>query len=249
MPIRAVIVDDEELARAYLREMLQSHPEIEIVAECANGFDAVKTVNELSPALLFLDVQMPKLDGFEVLELIDADPAVIFVTAYDQYAMRAFDAQAIDYLLKPFSAERFDRALERAKGRTGKKPAPAGRQVDRIVVRDGAKIHIIPLGKLDYAEAQDDYVALHSEGKNYLKQQPIGELEAVLDATRFVRIHRSAIVNLERIVRIEPYAKDSRVAILTDGTRLPVSRSGYARLLEAMGDSRGGGPKLNPLRI
>jgi two-component system, LytTR family, response regulator len=239
MPLRAVIVDDEELARAYLREMLQSHPEIEIVAECANGFEAVKAVNELSPALLFLDVQMPKLDGFEVLELIDADPAVIFVTAYDQYAMRAFDAQAIDYLLKPFSAERFDRALERAQGRTGKKPTPTARQVDRIVVRDGAKIHVIPLYKLDYAEAQDDYVALHSEGKSYLKQQPIGALEAALDASRFVRIHRSAIVNLERVARIEPYAKDSRVAILADGTRLPVSRSGYARLLEAMGDSPG----------
>jgi len=240
MPLRAVIVDDEELARAYLREMLQSHPEIELVAECANGFDAVKAVNDLSPDLLFLDVQMPKLDGFEVLELIDADPAVIFVTAYDRYAMRAFDAQAVDYLLKPFSAERFDRALQRAQGRTGKKRPPAPRQVDRIVVRDGAKIHVIPLDKLDYAEAQDDYVALHSEGKSYLKQQPIGALEATLDAARFVRIHRSAIVNLERVTRIEPYAKDSRVAILADGTRLPVSRSGYARLLEAMGDSQGG---------
>jgi two-component system, LytTR family, response regulator len=240
MALRAVIVDDEELARAYLREMLQSHPEIELVAECANGFEAVKAVNDLSPDLLFLDVQMPKLDGFEVLELIDADPAVIFVTAYDQYAMRAFDAQAIDYLLKPFSAERFGRALERAKGRSGKRPAPAPRQVDRIVVRDGAKIHVIPLGKLDYAEAQDDYVALHSEGKSYLKQQPIGALEAMLDGARFVRIHRSAIVNLERVTRIEPYAKDSRVAILADGTRLPVSRSGYARLLEAMGDAQGG---------
>jgi two-component system LytT family response regulator len=237
--LRAVIVDDEELARAYLREMAAGHSELEIVAECANGFEAVKAVNELSPDLLFLDVQMPKLDGFEVLELIDADPAVIFVTAYDQYAMRAFDAQAIDYLLKPFSAERFARALERAKGRTGKKPTPAPRPLERIVVRDGAKIHVIPLDKLDYAEAQDDYVALHTQGKSYLKQLPIGELENILDAARFVRIHRSAIVNLERVERIEPYAKDSRVAILRDGTRLPVSRSGYARLLEAMGDSQG----------
>jgi two-component system LytT family response regulator len=237
MPLRAVIVDDEELARAYLRELIAAYADIEIVAECANGFEAVKAVNELAPDLLFLDVQMPKLDGFEVLELIDRDPALIFVTAYDQYAMRAFDAQAMDYLLKPFSAERFARALERARGRTGKRPAPAPRQVDRIVVRDGAKIHVIPLDKLDYVEAQDDYVALHAEGKSYLKQQPIGELEMALDAARFVRIHRSAIVNLERVARIEPYAKDSRVAVLADGTRLPVSRSGYARLLEAMGDS------------
>lgn len=241
MALRAVIVDDEELARAYLRELLAAHSEIEIVAECANGFEAVKAVNELSPDLLFLDVQMPKLDGFEVLDLIDADPAVIFVTAYDRYAMRAFDAQAMDYLLKPFSAERFDRALERARKRTGKKQPPAPRLVERIVVRDGVKIHVIPLNKLDYVEAQDDYVALHTEGKSYLKQQPIGALEAMLDAARFVRIHRSAIVNLERVARIEPYAKDSRVAILADGTRLPVSRSGYARLLEAMGDSQGGG--------
>src|ERR1700728_4942169 len=142
MALRAVIVDDEELARAYLREMAAGHSEIEIVAECANGFEAVKAVNDLSPDLLFLDVQMPKLDGFEVLELIDADPAVVFVTAYDRYAMRAFDAQAMDYLLKPFSAERFDRALERAQGRTGKKPVTAPRQVDRIVVRDGVRIHV-----------------------------------------------------------------------------------------------------------
>jgi two-component system LytT family response regulator len=236
MPLRAVIVDDEELARAYLRELLQAHAGIEIVSECANGFEAVKAVNELSPDLLFLDIQMPKLDGFEVLELIDAQPAVIFVTAYDQYAMRAFEAQALDYLLKPFSAERLQRALERAKGGPGGKATPAARRVDRVVVRDGAKIHVIPLDKLDYAEAQDDYVALHSEGKSYLKQQPIVALESALDAMRFIRIHRSVIVNLERVSRIEPYAKDSRVAILTDGTRLPVSRAGYARLLEAMGD-------------
>ncbi len=247
MALRAVIVDDEELARAYLREMLAAHPEIELVAECANGFEAVKAVNELSPDLLFLDVQMPKLDGFEVLELIDSNPAVIFVTAYDQYAMRAFDAHAMDYLLKPFSGQRFEQALERAKGRTGKEPRTGQdppptlrRLAERIVVRDGAKIHVIPLDKLDYAEAQDDYVALHTQSRSYLKQQPIGALEAVLDPTRFVRIHRSAIVNLERVARIEPYAKDSRVAILANGTRLPVSRSGYTRLLEAMGDSRRG---------
>lgn len=239
MALRAILVDDEELARAYLRELLTPHPEIEIAAECRNGFEAVKAINELEPDLVFLDVQMPKLDGFEVLELIDAKPAVIFVTAYDQYAMRAFDAQAADYLLKPFTAERFERALERAKS-GGAKPVPRPpRNVTRLVVRDGAKVHVIPLEKLDYAEAQDDYVALHSEGKSYLKQQPIAALEATLDPNRFVRIHRSAIVNLERIARIEPFAKESRVAILTTGARLPVSRTGYARLMEAMGDSQG----------
>src|SRR6201996_3098272 len=235
---RAVLVDDEELARGYLRELLGTHPEIEIAAECRNGFEAVKTINELTPDLVFLDVQMPKLDGFEVLELIDSKPAVIFVTAYDQYAMRAFDAQAADYLLKPFTAERFERALERAKSGGATKPVETPpREVSRLVVRDGAKVHVIPIEKLDYAEAQDDYVALHSEGKSYLKQQPIGALEAMLDRNRFVRIHRSAIVNLERVARIEPYAKDSRVAILTTGARLPVSRTGYARLMEVMGDA------------
>jgi two-component system LytT family response regulator len=245
--LRAVIVDDEEPARAYLRELLQGRPEIEIAAECANGFEAVKAIAESSPDLLFLDVQMPKLDGFEVLELIEPGPAVVFVTAYDQYAIRAFDAQAADYLLKPFSPERFERALERAKRRVGRaRPAadlaaarPPERRPERLVVRDGTRVHVIPLEKLDYALAQDDYVALHSGGKSYLKQQPIGRLEAALDPARFVRIHRSAIVNLERVARIEPYGKDSRMVTLADGTRLPVSRAGYARLLEAMGDSQG----------
>ena len=249
--IRAVIVDDEELARAFLRELLSAHPEIEIAAECSNGFEAVKAVSDLSPDLLFLDVQMPKLDGFEVLELIDSPrtppPAVVFTTAYDQYAMRAFDAHAVDYLLKPFGAERFERALDRVKQRLYDRRLPVevasarppAARPQRIVVKDGSRIHVIPLDKLDYAEAQDDYVALHSAGKSYLKQQPIGNLEAALDPARFVRIHRSAIVNLERISRVEPYAKESRIAILADGTRLPVSRAGYARLLEAMGDSHG----------
>ncbi len=245
--LRAVIVDDEELARGFLRELLRGHPEIEIAAECANGFEAVKAVAENPPDLLFLDVQMPKLDGFEVLELIEPGPAVIFTTAYDEYAIRAFDAHAADYLLKPFGQERFERALERAKTRLGERCAapdmaaarPPGQRPDRIVVKDGTRVHVIPLEKLDYVEAQDDYVALHSGGKSYLKQQTIAGLEALLDPARFVRIHRSAIVNLERVARIEPYAKESRVAILSDGTRLPVSRSGYARLLEAMGDSQG----------
>jgi two-component system LytT family response regulator len=243
-----VIVDDEELARGFLREMLRPHPEIEIAAECANGFEAVKAIAETSPDLLFLDVQMPKLDGFEVLELIEPGPVVIFVTAWDQYATRAFDAHAVDYLLKPFRTERFERALERAKLRLGERRVPleaaaAARppqeRPERIAVKDGPRVHVIPLEKLDYAEAQDDYVALHSQGKSYLKQQPIAGLEAMLDPARFVRIHRSFIVNLERVTRIEPFTKDSRIAILTDGARLPVSRSGYARLLEAMGDSQG----------
>jgi two-component system LytT family response regulator len=245
--LRAVIVDDEELARAFLRELLRPHDEIEIAAECANGFEAVKAITENSPDLIFLDIQMPKLDGFEVLELIEPGPAVVFVTAYDQYAMRAFDAAAVDYLLKPFSVDRFERALDRAKARLGERRLPTevatarppAERPQRIVVKDGTRVHVIPLDKLDYVEAQDDYVALHSAGKSYLKQQPIASLEAALDPARFVRIHRSTIVNLERVARIEPYGKESRIAILHDGARLPVSRSGYARLLEAMGDSQG----------
>jgi two-component system LytT family response regulator len=189
---------------------------------------------------------MPKLDGFEVLELIDRDVAVIFVTAFDQYAMKAFDAHAVDYLLKPFSHERFEKALERARQRLGEKRPPASeltraarppeQHLERIVVKDGARVHIIPVDKLDYAEAQDDYVALHSQGKSFLKQQTISSLESALDPQRFVRIHRSIIVNLERVSKIEPYAKDSRVAVLSDGTQLPVSRAGYDRLKALLGD-------------
>jgi two-component system LytT family response regulator len=250
--VKAVIVDDEELARQLLREYLRDAGGVDVVAECANGFEAVKAIAERKPDLVFLDVQMPKLDGFEVLELIDSRVAVIFVTAYDQYAMRAFDANAVDYLLKPFSSDRFRKAIDRVKQRL-RDPAPAAprigapelsaaarppeQRLERIVVKDGTKVHIIPIAKLDYVEAQDDYIALHSEKKNYLKQQTISSIEAQLDARRFVRIHRSYVVNLERIARIEPYTKDSRVAVLTDGTQLPVSRSGHTKLKELLGEN------------
>jgi len=244
--IRAVIVDDEDLARQLLREYLRGEEDIEIVAECGNGFAAVKAVAEHKPDLLFLDVQMPKLDGFEVLELMDREVAVVFVTAYDQYAMKAFDAAAVDYLLKPFGTDRFKTALERVRRRLGEKklmPVAAelksaarapGQYVERIVVKDGSKVHVIPVGKLDFAEAQDDYVSLRSEKKSYLKQQTISSLEASLDPARFVRVHRSYIVNLERIAKIEPYTKDARLAMLADGSQVPVSRAGYARLKELL---------------
>jgi two-component system, LytTR family, response regulator len=244
--IRAVIVDDEELARSLLREYVESSAGIDIAAECSNGFEAVKAIAEHKPDLVFLDVQMPKLDGFEVLQLIGAGVAVIFVTAYDQYAMKAFDAHAVDYLLKPFSLERFEKALERARLRLGERLPPATelataarppqQHLQRIVVKDGTRVHIIPVDRLDYAEAQDDYVELHSQGKTYLKQQTISSLETALDPDRFVRIHRSVIVNLERVAKIEPYAKDSRVAVLSDGTQLPVSRAGYDRLKALLGE-------------
>lgn len=244
---KALIVDDEELARHVIREFLEPHVEIEVAAECANGMEAVKAVAQHKPNLIFLDVQMPKLTGFDVLELIGAEVPVIFVTAYDQYAMRAFEVHAVDYLLKPIGRERFEAALERAKSRLGEKMPPAHELaaaarppqqfLERLVVKDGTKVTLIPVGKLDYAEAQDDYVALSSQGKKHLKQQTIAGLEAGLNPDSFVRIHRSYIVNLERVARIEPYGKDSRLAILTDGTRLPVSRAGYARL-KALLDER-----------
>lgn len=246
--IRAVLVDDEDLARHALRELLKSHPEVEIVAECANGFEAVKAVAEHKPDLMFLDVQMPKLTGFDVLELIDRDRdlAVVFATAYDQYAMRAFEVHAVDYLLKPIGRERFEAALERALSRLPQKlpsaqdlaaaARPPQHFLERIVVKDGTRVTLIPVAKLDYAEAQDDYVALATHGTKHLKQQTIASLEAALDPARFVRIHRSYIVNLELVVRIEPYGKDSRLAILADGTRLPVSRTGYTRLKSLLDD-------------
>jgi len=243
--LRAVIVDDEDLARAVLREHLAAHPQIEIVGECANGFQAVKVVAELKPDLLFLDIQMPKLNGFEVLELLPDPPAVIFVTAFDQYAVKAFDVHAVDYLMKPFSPERLGEALEHALAHVGQqskdhvaallaeskqREAP----IERVLVRDGTRVHVVPVDKLDYVEAQDDYVCLHAEGKRYLKEQTMAELESLLDPKRFVRIHRSYILNIERIARVELYAKDSRIAILQNGTKMPVSRSGYARLSELL---------------
>ena len=238
--IKTVIVDDEELARKMLLEFLASHPEIEIVGECANGFEAVKAVTELNPDLIFLDIQMPKLNGFEVLELIGTDRAIVFVTAFDEYALRAFEIHAVDYLLKPFAAERFETALQRVKQRLGGKvpvpielatsARPPAQYLERLVVKDGTRVYVIPVAKLDFAEAQDDYVALSTEGKKHLKQQTISSLETALDPQRFLRIHRSYIVNLERVTKIEPYSKDNYVVVLGSGQQLPVSRSGYARL-------------------
>jgi two-component system LytT family response regulator len=241
--IRTLIVDDEELARQVLRELIAAHPELKIVAECRNGFEAVKAIGELKPDLLFLDIQMPKLDGFEVLELTGTDMAIVFATAYDEYALKAFEVHAVDYLLKPFGADRFERALTQARQKLGRTMPIAdlaqaarapGEFLERIVVRDGTRVHVIPVEKLDYAEAQDDYIALVSEGRKHLKQQTIASLESLLDPARFVRIHRSYLVNLERVAKVEPFGKDSKVAALKDGTQLPVSRSGYARFCELL---------------
>jgi len=245
-PLRIVLADDEDLARSLVREYLKDSLELEIVAECRNGFEAVKAVTDLKPDLLLLDIQMPRLDGFEVLELIERETNVIFITAYDQYAIRAFDVHAIDYLLKPFSAERLSEALDRAKkkidrGEPTTTPAlaaearPPGTKADRILIRDGGDVHVVPMARIDYVEAQDDYVCFRAEGKRYLKQQTLADVEAALDPTRFVRIHRSYILNVDRLAKLELYAKDSHAAILRDGTRLPVSRSGYSRLNTMIG--------------
>ncbi len=241
--MRAVIVDDETPARSLMREYLGAHPDVEIVAECENGFEAVKRIGELAPDLVFLDIQMPKLDGFEVLELIAPGPAVVFCTAYDEFALRAFEVHAVDYLLKPFGRARLAEALARVRARQGAPLVPAGlaalarppgRSAERLIVHDGGEIHVIPIGDVDLLAAQDDYVAIHVGSKAWLKQQPLGEMESTLDPARFVRVHRSYIVALDRIARIEPYAKDSRVAILRDGREVPVSRGGYQKLRDAM---------------
>ncbi len=241
--MRVIIVDDEDLARGLVREFLGSHADVEIVAECANGFDAVKAITEQQPDLVFLDIQMPKLNGFEVVELAGRKTHYMFVTAYDQYALKAFEVHAVDYLLKPFSQQRFDEALAHARGALGKsagveavvsdaavRNAPLG----RILIRDGAKVHVIGADKIDYIEAQDDYVQVNAEGKGYLKNQRLSELEGQLDPAVFVRIHRSYILNVARMERIEQ-GKDSHTAILRDGTRLPISRSGYQKVRELIG--------------
>jgi two-component system LytT family response regulator len=243
--MRVAIVDDEELARRLIREYLADHDDVEIVAECANGFEAVKAVTELEPDLLLLDIQMPRLDGFEVIDLVGREVSVIFVTAYDEYALRAFEVHAVDYLLKPFSPERLSEALERARARLHTDPPshlaelraaarPPGVYLQRVAIRDGANVHVIPASKIDYVEAQDDYISFRSEGKNLLKQQTLADIESALDPAQFVRIHRSYVLNIDRLARLELYAKDSHAAILRDGTRLPVSRSGYARLNAAL---------------
>jgi len=240
-PLRVAIVDDEEPARTVLREYLGREKGVEVVAECRNGFEAVKAVNELTPDLLFLDIQMPKLNGFEVLELLGRDVPVVFVTAFDEHAIRAFEVHAVDYLLKPIAPERVAIALERARERVARRTPmpvaelaaagrPAGAPLQRVLVRQGPRVHVIAAEKLDWVEAQDDYVSLNSEGKAHLKQQTLTDLEKKLDPARFVRIHRSYLLNLDCLARIDTESGEPKAVILTDGTRLPLSRSGYQRL-------------------
>jgi two-component system LytT family response regulator len=239
--LTAIIVDDEAPARTLIREYLSTHSDVRVVAECSNGFEAVKAVSETRPHLLFLDIQMPKLDGFEVLDLIGREATcVIFTTAYDHHALRAFDVHAVDYLLKPFGPERFAEAMTLARSRVRQiEPVPIrellethrdGVTLDRLLIRDRSNVHVIPVEQIDYIEAQDDYVSVRAAGRSYLKEQTLAELEVQLGAKGFLRIHRRYILNVARLARIELSEKDSRLAILKDNTELPISRSGYVKL-------------------
>lgn len=241
--MRVIIVDDEFLARALLREYLAARADIEIVAECANGFEAVKAIGELQPDLVFLDIQMPKLDGFEVVELAGTRTRYVFVTAYDQFALKAFEVRAIDYLLKPFSRERLAQALDSARARAtppeqveavALEAARRHGPLERILVRDGACVHVVPVMDIDWIEAQDDYVQISAGGRTHLKSGRMAELEQGLDPALFVRVHRSYIVRVAAIGRIEAPTRDSWCAVLEDGKRVPVSRSGYQRVMEVM---------------
>jgi two-component system, LytTR family, response regulator len=239
--IRVLLADDQALIRNGIRMLLESEDGVEVTGEAADGRQAVALAREHRPDIVLLDIQMPRLDGFEVLELIDPAAAVVFVTAHDEHAVRAFEVNAVDYLLKPVDPDRLLKAIGRARERLARREPmpvaaltaaarPAGVPLNRILVRDGPHVHVLPVESVDYIEAQDDYIAIHAGGRSHLKQQPIAAIETALDPGRFVRIHRSYILNLDRLARIELYAKDSRVAILRDGARLPLSRAGHARL-------------------
>ena len=240
-PLRALIVDDEELARRLIREYLQGHADIEIAGECENGLDAVKQIGALAPDLVFLDIQMPRLTGLEVLELTGRRAGVIFTTAYDEHAIKAFELHAVDYLLKPFSKARFDDALARA--RTLHAPAPGTQAqaldalvarktapLERILIRDRDQVHVVPIEKVECIEAQGDYLAIHVDGKCHLKPQRISEIEEQLDGTRFLRVHRSFIISLAHLQAIERPGPDRHAARLRSGKRVPISRSGYEKL-------------------
>jgi len=243
--ISAVLIDDEPLARSIVKEYLAAYPEIEVVEECGDGFEGIKAIMQHHPQLIFLDIQMPRINGFEMLELVEDPPAVIFVTAFDEFALRAFELHAVDYLLKPFTKERFGKALEKIPTRNSKantgtlailetaSESPAQRQ--RIVVKTAGKIRIIPVHELRYLEASDDYVKLFTKDGSFLKNRTMAHFERLLDPAQFVRTHRSYIVNIHEITRIDPYEKENHLAILKNGTQIPVSKTGFVKLKEVLG--------------
>lgn len=243
--IKAIIIDDESPARELIRAYLKESSDVIIIDECVNGFEGAKAVNDKKPDLIFLDIQMPKVNGFEMLELLDHQPEIIFSTAFDQYALKAFEIHAADYLLKPYSEERFYEALATAKDRIQKseKSLPLRRisesarpenSMQRIVVKNGNQIDVVSINDVEYFEAQDDYVMIYGSGKKMLKQQTMKFFEASLPSDKFVRIHRSFLINVQYLVKIEKYTKDTHLAFLESGAELSVSASGYTRLKEIM---------------
>lgn len=246
MTMKLIIIDDEPLARSIVKEYLQAFPDIELVQECGDGFEGVKAIQQHQPDLVILDIQMPKINGFEMLELIENPPAVIFATAFEEFAIKAFEAHAIDYLLKPFSKERFIKAIDKWKA-TEKQlqhnrtsalldtVSTTSQQQNRIVLKDNGKIKIIPTAQIQYFEAADDYVKIHTADGVFLKNKTMQFFEQKMDTTQFIRIHRSYMVNVHLISRIDPYEKEGHLAILSIGVRLPVSKSGYTRLKNALG--------------
>lgn len=243
---KAVIIDDEPLSREIVKAYLKSFPEIEVVQECGDGFEGVKAIQQHNPDLIFLDIQMPKITGFEMLELIDQKPAVIFITAYDSFAIKAFEANAVDYLLKPVAEDRFRSAILKWKSQvTPSSPEPMERvlnamsngagQQNRIVVKTGSKVKIIPAHEILYLEADDDFVKIFTAEGSFLKNKTMSFYEQSLDAAQFVRVHRSYIVQINQITKIEPYQKETHLAILRDGKQIPVSKTGYAKLKIILG--------------
>lgn len=242
---RTIIIDDEPLARSLVRSLLNAYEAFEVVAECSDGFEGFKAIQEHEPQLIFLDVQMPKLSGFEMLELLDSPPSVIFTTAFDQYALEAFDAHAVDYLLKPISRERFNKAIEKwlltAHQQKAFKPlpelaeAPAAGYTQRIVVKDRGAIRIIPAAVIHYIEAADDYIKIITADGSFLKKATLGNVERSLDPQQFVRVHRSYLIPVTQIARIEPYRQESHIARLFCGASVEVSKAGMSRLKEVLG--------------
>jgi two-component system, LytTR family, response regulator len=241
--MKVIIIDDEPLARGIVKEYLQSYPDVDLAAECADGFEGIKGIQQHQPDLIFLDIQMPKINGFEMLELIENPPAVIFTTAFDEFAIKAFESNAVDYLLKPFSKERFEKAIQKYLQHSNntstqqviEAAATSPLQQNRIVVKDSNKIKIIPVNKIHYLEAADDYAKIITAEGSFLKKRTMNFFEQSLSAYHFVRIHRSYLVNIQLITRIDVYEKDSHLLLLTTGEKLPVSKAGYVKLKEALG--------------
>jgi two-component system LytT family response regulator len=240
--IKTLIVDDEPLAAGLVKEFLSAYPQFEVVAICHDGFEALKAIQLFQPELIFLDIQMPKITGFELLELLENPPALLFTTAFDQYAVQAFDVKGIDYLVKPFSEARFAQAITRflSQQKTKTVPEPVDYPVSeernkRIVVRVKNEIKIIQTQEVRYFEAEDDYISIHTQEGKFLKKMTMKQLEESLDPEKFARVHRSFLVNLQEVAGLEPYEKESYLLRLRSGQKIPVSKSGYARLRQVLG--------------